>query len=112
VHLGPVPEHLDRSAIRPGEHDDDVDVVVGVPDRHPPAAAGISGGREPGPLHDFARHGRPLGIGEPAIAFRDPHGALPDRPIHRVGHQPQRQAEPAGEPAEAETTRYGRLQLV
>ena len=63
--------------VLPDQDDRDVDVVVGVPHRHPPRPASVSVLGDPGTAQQRARDRRPLPVGQDPVARRDARRAVP-----------------------------------
>lgn len=94
---------LRADLVLPGQGRHQVDVIGGVPDRHPAHREVIPGRGEAGPVHDGGCHLRPLGVGQQSVLGGGADRAVPYqlavvRPVERgqgLGEQPGQAAEVA-----------------
>src|SRR6266480_4841275 len=68
-------------AVLAGQRGDDVDVVGGMPDRHPPHPQIITAGGEPGAVHHPGRDLGPFRIRQHPVLGRGADRAVPDRHV-------------------------------
>ena len=69
------------AAVLAGQGGDDVNMILGVPDGDPAdRVVFFTACREPGAVHDLARHVRPFVIAEHPVTGSGPCHAVPDRP--------------------------------
>ena len=79
--LVPFPGQAGLAAVLAGQHGDQVDVIIAVPDGDPAdGLVFLTVGGQPGAVHDLVRDGGPFVIGQHPVAGSGAHRAVPDRP--------------------------------
>jgi len=73
--------------VLPRQGGDDVNVILGVPDRDPSHRIVVAESRETGAVHDLFRDLRPLGVGKNRIVGRSPGHAMPYRLVEPLSNQ-------------------------
>ena len=80
--LVPFPGQARFAAVLPGQHGNDVDVVLAVPDRDPAHGLIVLPGRgQPGAVQHLVRDAGPLIVGQHPVLRSGPHRAVPHRPL-------------------------------
>lgn len=73
----------DRRPVLPDQRRDDVNMVFGVTNRHPPRPARVVGRRHPDRVDELGRNRAPLLVRQDRIRRMVVHRAVPDRPSRR-----------------------------
>ena len=79
--LVPLPGQAGLAAVLAGQHRDEMNVIIAVPDGDPAdGLVFLTAGGQPGAVHHLVRDGRPFVIGQHPVAGSGAHRAVPDRP--------------------------------